>query len=103
MGQTDDDEALRMRLAMHFECVHDVIGRVAVLSDTLTTQQTKDALGRLQLTDEREWRLDLEAVIGCDHQWTSDVAMIAEKMGVEKEEVLFVTNTESESESGVQT
>ena len=48
----EQDEALRMRLAMHFECVCDKTGHVAVMSEALTTQEAQRALGRLQLEGE---------------------------------------------------
>ena len=64
--EQEADEALLMRLAMHFECVRDKIGRVAVLSEALTTEEAQRALERLQSSGEREWRLDLEAVVWAD-------------------------------------
>jgi len=88
----EGNDALLMRLAMHFESVCEVMGRVVVLSETLTTEEVKEVLERLMVDGEREWRKDLEAVIGSDHEWTTDVMQIIGHLGVEKEEVLMVTN-----------
>ena len=56
----EQDEALLMRLAMHFECVHDKIGHVAVLSEALTTleaQRAREAVLEASASGSRTWRL----------------------------------------------
>ena len=71
----EQDEALLMRLAMHFERVRDKIGHVAVLSEALTTQEAQRAREAVV-----GGRAQVEAgLVGCGgHVWTTDVAQIAE-------------------------